>query len=563
MSITRFEVKDPNGRLVAVHVREDGPQGKRMWWERPDGTPSLGGTPASALPLYGSERLRDSPGEPVVVVEGEKAAKVLLNVGILAVGTVTGAHGAPGDEALRPLVERRVILWPDSDEPGRQHMTRIGARLRALGCKYLCVVDWPDAPPGGDAADFVDLHGEGLALDELLAAARPFEEVAPAPDGPQLLTAGEILAAADDPEPEWLVEGLLPQGGLAVLAGRPKTGKSVLARALAVAVAQGRDFLERPARKGAVLLLSLEDRKRDVSAHLRRLGLRPEDPLLVATAADGVAQVEKWVATHRPILVMVDTVSRLVRLRDIAAYSEVVAGLDRLLRLARNSGVHILLLHHAPKGSDTRDAVDAPLGSIAISGTADVLLHLKRAQDGTRTLASVQRTGEDLQESVLILGPDGWPALAGTQREHQARQVAEQIAAYLGKHGESTRQEILESVPGDNTAKVAALALLEADGRVTKSGAGRRGDPYRYALADSVLPSGIYPADGKTETQNRHEARFYQGEIPSAGNGHSGREAAFPADGILTPREPQPLPLARAGGAPSEAPRGRSPWPTR
>jgi hypothetical protein len=181
-----------------------------------------------------------------------------------------------------------------------------------------------------------------------------------------------------------------------------------------------------------------------------------------------------------------------------------------------------------------------------------VLLHLKRAPDGTRTLASVQRVGADLPESILVLSDDGWPELAGTRREHQARRVAEDVLAFLRDHGEAIRGEILENVPGDNTAKVAALALLEAEGRVTKSGAGRRGNPYRYALVDSVLPPGTYPADGKKHTQNRHEVRFYQGEIPSARNGWE----AAPADGIPAPWEPQPPPLARAGEAPSEAPQG-------
>src|SRR2546426_10429548 len=39
---TRYEVRDASGALVAVHVRRDGPEGKRFHWER-DGKPTLGG----------------------------------------------------------------------------------------------------------------------------------------------------------------------------------------------------------------------------------------------------------------------------------------------------------------------------------------------------------------------------------------------------------------------------------------------------------------------------------------------------------------------------------------
>ncbi len=33
--VTRYELRDRTGVLHAVHVRVDGPSGKRMWWEDP------------------------------------------------------------------------------------------------------------------------------------------------------------------------------------------------------------------------------------------------------------------------------------------------------------------------------------------------------------------------------------------------------------------------------------------------------------------------------------------------------------------------------------------------
>jgi len=58
---TRYRIRDASGALVAVHCRQDGPDGKRLWWEQPDGTPGLGGLPTHRLPLYGIERLRACP----------------------------------------------------------------------------------------------------------------------------------------------------------------------------------------------------------------------------------------------------------------------------------------------------------------------------------------------------------------------------------------------------------------------------------------------------------------------------------------------------------------------
>ena len=156
---TRFEVRDVDGKLAAVHVRRDlldGP--KAMHWERPDGSLGLGGRPVSALPLFGSERLAAPPdGARGIVCEGGKAADALNQRGVLSVGTVGGAASTPGDDALHPLSRLSPVLWPDADPPGREHMARIGDALARLGCQDVRIVIWPDAPDKGDAADYAEV----------------------------------------------------------------------------------------------------------------------------------------------------------------------------------------------------------------------------------------------------------------------------------------------------------------------------------------------------------------------------------------------------------------------
>jgi len=72
--ITRYEIRDASGNLIAVHIREDFAEGKKVRWELPDGTPNLCGIKTSDLPLYGVEHLRSAPAEsPVVVCEGERS----------------------------------------------------------------------------------------------------------------------------------------------------------------------------------------------------------------------------------------------------------------------------------------------------------------------------------------------------------------------------------------------------------------------------------------------------------------------------------------------------------
>ena len=102
---TVYTLFDEKGHLVAEHIRLDHPDGsKDMYWRR-NGKKGLGGLKTEDLPLYGLLDLLAAPtGEPVVVTEGQRARDALKRQGFLAVGTVTGASGTPGESALRPLV---------------------------------------------------------------------------------------------------------------------------------------------------------------------------------------------------------------------------------------------------------------------------------------------------------------------------------------------------------------------------------------------------------------------------------------------------------------------------
>lgn len=177
--VTRYRIRDASGALVALHCRQDGQDGKRMWWELPDGMRGLGGLSTADLPLYGIERL--SASATVVLVEGEKVADALLSAGIQAVGTATGASATPGARSLAELTGRRVILWPDADETGKRHMRAIAAQLAGIASGVSLVVPPDSVPAGWDAADAV---AEGRDLEALLA-------------GPQIPNLDVALAAVE------------------------------------------------------------------------------------------------------------------------------------------------------------------------------------------------------------------------------------------------------------------------------------------------------------------------------------------------------------------------------
>lgn len=130
---TDYRILDECGVCHGIHRRRDYSDGKKdVLWFTPDGRKGLEGRKLETMPLYGSEHLAARPDEPVIVCEGEKAAQALLDAGYLAVGTVTGASGAPNADVLAVLAGRDVLLWPDHDVPGMTHMMRIARTLDAM-----------------------------------------------------------------------------------------------------------------------------------------------------------------------------------------------------------------------------------------------------------------------------------------------------------------------------------------------------------------------------------------------------------------------------------------------
>jgi RecA-family ATPase len=76
----------------------------------------------------------------------------------------------------------------------------------------------------------------------------------------QLMTQPEDWFTSRAPPLEFLVEGLLPRGAVAMNIAEPATGKTVLMTKLGFHVAMGLDFLGRKTQQGTVAYVALEDR---------------------------------------------------------------------------------------------------------------------------------------------------------------------------------------------------------------------------------------------------------------------------------------------------------------
>lgn len=499
-----YEVRDASGTLVATHRRRDMTDGtKRFTWHGPDGRPGLGGVAVVDLPLYGSEMVASWPPEAVIVVtEGEKAADALLAVGSHALATVTGASTAPARGLFEVLRDRNVLLWPDADAAGRDHMHVIAERLGTTARSVKWLQAPPDVPPGWDAADaFADGRDPATVKAEMVAWIGPFPEVGvPEPAGvwadrPRLVfqTAREI-AKATPPVVDWLVEELVAVGALTEVTAPIKTGKTEFLMRAVRAILDGDPFLSRATQRTSVVYCT-EQPPSSLRAVLTRADLLERDDLTLLSWSsttgvgwpDVVAAAVEECERRGARLLVIDTLSRFASLRgtsenDAGAADEAMAPLQQA---AAEHGVAIIVARHERKGGGPVE--EAGRGSSAFGGAADILLNLRRPEGNqrrtVRMLRGLSRFDSVPDELMIELTDEGYVAL-GDRTALVAAETRDGLLEHLPADPDAALSidQIMELVKAPRTTLQRELGVLIDAGRAARTGKGRSGSPYRFHL---------------------------------------------------------------------------------
>ncbi len=202
---------------------------------------------------------------------------------------------------------------------------------------------------------------------------------------------------------------------------------------------------------------------------------------------------------ERPALIIIDTMQRFLRAQSTDDYAEMTTLLDAVIGIAQESGATMLLLHHSGKAD--RASLDAVLGSTAITGSADTIILLART-DRYRTIATVQRTGDDLDDTVILLDEQtGGVTLGGSRQQADEAAIGNAILSALQQaDGPQTEAQLEELVEGRTGLKRAALRQLVFREHVKRTGRGGKSDPYRYAVTDSC--SLVPPIKWEQENNN-------------------------------------------------------------
>jgi len=445
----------------------------------------------------------------VLVCEGEKDCETARALGLVATCNPCGA-GKWRDKYSECLRAKEVTIIADADEAGRKHAEQVAASLSGTA-EIVKILEFSQAK---DLSEWVATGGTREKLLERIGNAAEWKPLAQSAHPFSLIRLADLLARPNLPV-EYVVEGLLVAGIVSCLAGKPKVGKSTFARNLCLRVSRGEDFLGLKTKRGECIYLALEEREEDIKNDFRAMGADGSEPIYVHAAAaptEGIPALCELVRERRPVLVVIDTLFRMARIRDEKAYAETYEALGPLIDIAREVGAHVLFTHHAGKSAKA-DAIDSPLGSTAIGGAVCTLILLKRTES-IRTVQTVQRIGQDLPETVLEFTPETHtPSLGAEKAEADVQSVAAGILEYLRSvDSAKTEPEIEEAIEGKTGVKRKALRLLVETRKIDREGAGRRGDPFRYRFSFSCSPD--IPGTREQETEKGPESRVKTGDIP-------------------------------------------------
>jgi hypothetical protein len=306
-----------------------------------------------------------------------------------------------------------------------------------------------------------------------------------------------------------VVEGLLADGMLSILAGKDKLGKTLLALEIGRCVLRGTPlFGLLPVRQGLVMAALLDDPLVLTLERLDELGMRgPSDDLHIVNPANFenpfqfLQRLEDEALALRPALIIIDALYLFVpdsrdAGNDAARMRPIMLRLDRL---GVRTGTAVLVVAH-----DTKSGTDVA-GSYVVRAMAKVIMRLTAGARGTtveaqetstghRVLTVQSKLGEAVDYQLELRGVGDWRLVddfGGTVNVVDLRTV---VLAHLDAGNDGSATEIARAVRRRRADVQAILGQLVAEGRVTlvaRPHAGRGRAAAIYQVTTDSRPDAV------------------------------------------------------------------------
>lgn len=362
----------------------------------------IGLTKQTAKRLFNLNCLKKlAEGAELLLCEGEFDAIRAAQQGLPVLG-VPGIHNFPANG--KELLEKfDLYICFDNDEPGEKGMQEV---TDVIGKKTIGLF----LKVHKDLTEHLNNNGTAHLLNDENIVIRELRPIIKRKSKFKLLTAREIQDI-DFPNIECVVKELI-LGGLTILAGRPKIGKSWLALNISIAVANGTNALGRfETKKSKVLYIALEDSKRRIKDRINNImgneidKRAPEGLIYLEENFDfpkindgGIEEINNILDDEKDIeLVVIDTLGRSIAdkgRKDKNIYLADYEIASQLQELAMKRNISILILHHTKKGNE-ENVFDEISGTTGLTGAMDTMMVIKeKNKDHTLHI-----TGRDVEQA--------------------------------------------------------------------------------------------------------------------------------------------------------------------
>jgi len=410
----------------------------------------------------------------VILLEGEKDSDTIASMGYCGTTCPMGA-GKWREEYNESIKGKDVVLIPDNDQKGREHMAQVGAALQGVA-KSLKWLDLPGLPSKGDvsdwAASFKDPEEAAERLAIMIENAGPYEP-------PRQKTIEDVIVELSEfqsmslPVKRKILNPWASEQMIALITGWRGTGKTWFAMSLIDAITKHESFGPWESETSVpCLYLEGEMAAQDVRERLDALNSdKPrQNPLFIYSDAYanhlGLPRAnllsEKWRTTMKRVLI-----TRKIKLWVVDNLASLTGGIDEnskkdwdpinswLLEL-RFAGISTILLHHTNKTGGQR-------GTSAREDNIDVSITLKKPPDyipeeGARFVVAFEKARVRNADLDLITDTE----FHLTHDEHGAL-----VWTWAGAK-KKTRLEVLKMLDEEMTNQGIAETLGITKGRVSQ-----------------------------------------------------------------------------------------------
>ena len=255
-----------------------------------------------------------------------------------------------------------------------------------------------------------------------------------------------VSEIAERDPPEWLVEGLVPKTGLAMMFGESSAGKSFVALDLAFSIASGFVWFNRKVEHGPVAWIAAEaagSMRNRARAYAQARGVQLattdlfviEQTLSLMDKEDAKALTEV-LATAKPKLIVVDTLAAASGGANENSGEDMNVVLANCRKIHEATGALILLIHHSGKDkskgargwSGLRAAMDSEFEVTNSDGSPIRVMEVTKQRDGSEgdrlpfKLLQVPLDFDDMSSCVvepmdeMLLDNSEQRTLGGTQK---------------------------------------------------------------------------------------------------------------------------------------------------